>query len=178
MAREPTHGYALYAEIERWPLPDALRPGRSTVYRHLDRLSEAGHIAPHDVVATAASRHPERTIYAATPSGVAEFDRHARTMPVSFDDLCLRLSTARPEDLPLLADYAAHLERASLSRFQEWSLMGDPRSLVQRGAPWRTVVQTLVARTQAADVASLATILGDLRAELEALNEHAPAQER
>lgn len=176
VAREPTHGYALYAEIERWPLPGELRPGRSTVYRHLERLSEGRLIAPQRPAAEAASRHPDRTVYAVTPIGIDELDRYARTRPRSFDDLCVRVSIARPEDVPLLIDFAADLERTSLRRFQEWSTSPEPLALAERDAPWRSVLRALVAKSQAADVAGMATVLGDLRSDLEALRRHAGAE--
>jgi DNA-binding PadR family transcriptional regulator len=171
VAREPTHGYALYSEIERWPLPDQLRPGRSTVYRHLERLHADGLIAPHAPAADSpASRHPDRTVFAATTAGLTELDRHARTPPRSFDDLCVRVSVARPADLSVLIAFAADLEQLSVTRFQEWSVAPEPLAMARRAAPWRTIMRTLVAKSQAADVAAQATVLGDLRAELEALH--------
>lgn len=173
VAREPAHGYALYSEIERWPLPDELRPGRSTVYRHLDRLHAGGLIAPQQALDESGSRHPDRTVYAATPEGLTELDRHARTRPRSLDDLCIRISVARPADFPQLIAFATELEQLSISRFQEWSIAPEPLAMARRGAPWQTILRMLVAKAQAADVASQATVLGDLRAELEALHRHA-----
>jgi DNA-binding PadR family transcriptional regulator len=172
VARAPIHGYALYAEIERWPVPEELRPGRSTVYRHLERLSADGLIAP---VATTEpgtdSRKPDRAVFGATPEGVRQLDEYVRTPPRSFDELCVRVSACRPEDLPQLTAFARELEQRSLAMFQEHSVSPDALTLAQRGAPWRIVARALVARAQAADVASLATILGDLRSDLEALGE-------
>lgn len=173
VARDPAHGYALYSEIERWPVPDQLRPGRSTVYRHLERLHSDGLIAPHEALDDTTSRHPDRTVYAATPDGLAELERHAHTRPRSLDDLCIRISVARPADFPQLIAFATELEQLSLSRFQEWSLAPEPLAMARRGAPWQTILRMLVAKAQAADIASQATVLGDLRAELEALHHHA-----
>jgi hypothetical protein len=61
------------------------------------------------------------------------------------------------------------LEQESLQRFQEWGAGPNAAVLARRGAPWRYVVRALVASAQAADVASLATVLGDMRIELESL---------
>lgn len=173
VAREPAHGYALYSEIERWPVPDQLRPGRSTVYRHLERLHAGGLIAPQEALDASTSRHPDRTVYAATPAGLAELERHMRTRPRSLDDLCIRISVARPTDFPQLIEFATQLEQTSIARFQEWSLAPEPLAMARRGAPWQTILRTLVAKGQAADVAGQATVLGDLRTELEALHRHA-----
>lgn len=173
VAREPAHGYALYSEIERWPVPDQLRPGRSTVYRHLDRLHADGLIAPQEASDPTTSRHPDRAVYSATAAGLAELHRHLQTSPKSLDDLCVRISVARPEDLPQLIAFAAELEQLSVVRFQEWSLAPEPLAMARRDAPWRAILRTLVAKGQAADVAAQATILGDLRADLEALQRHA-----
>jgi DNA-binding PadR family transcriptional regulator len=170
VAREPAHGYALCAEIERWPLPDELRPGRSTVYRSLERLNAARLIEPRASEDAADVGRLERTIYAATVKGLAELDRYMRTRPRSFDELCVRLSASRREDLPILIAYAADLEQESLRRFQEWVSGPDAVVLDRRGAPWRQVVRSLVAKTQAADAASIATVLGDVRAHLELLD--------
>ncbi len=171
VAREPAHGYALYSEIERWPLPDELRPGRSTVYRHLERLHADALIEPRRSEGAADPGRPDRTVFAATPAGVAQLDAYVRTRPRSFDELCVRISVCRPDDLPMLVRFAADLEQASVRRFQEWSVRPGALALVRRNAPWRSVMQSIVAQAQAADVAALATILGDVRAELEALDQ-------
>ena len=71
---------------------------------------------------------------------------------------------------------AADLERMSLRRFQEWSTSPEPLALAERDAPWRSVLRALVAKSQAADVAGMATVLGDLRSDLEALRRHAGAE--
>lgn len=170
VAREPAHGYALCAEIDRWPLPDELRPGRSTVYRSLERLHAARLIEPRAMAEPAEAGRLERTVYAATARGLTELDRYLRTRPRSFDELCVRLSASRQEDLPVLIAYAADLEQESLRRFQEWTAGPDAVVLAQRGASWRHVVQALVAKAQAADVASVATVLGDVRTQLEAMD--------
>jgi DNA-binding PadR family transcriptional regulator len=172
VARSPTHGYALYAEIERWPVPEELRPGRSTVYRHLERLLAGGLIEP---VATAEagvdSRKPDRAVFAATPDGIRRLEDYIGTPPRSFDELCVRISACRPDDLPQLIAFAQDLEQRSMQVFQEHSASPDALTLAQRGAPWRMVTRALVARAQAADVAVSATILGDLRSDLEALQQ-------
>jgi DNA-binding PadR family transcriptional regulator len=170
VAREPAHGYALCAEIERWPLSEDLRPGRSTVYRSLERLHAGRMIEPRAMHEIADVGRVERTVYAATPRGLSELDRYLRTRPRSFDELCVRLSVSRREDLPMLIVYAAELEQESLRRFQEWTAGPDAVVLARRGAPWRQVVRALVAKTQAADVASIATVLGDVREQLEVLD--------
>lgn len=166
VAREPAHGYALYSEIERWPLPDELRPGRSTVYRHLERLHAGRLIAPRPSAEDVVGGRPDRTVFAATPIGFDELDRYVRTRPRSFDELCVRISVCRPEDIPLLIEFAGDLERASAERFQAWSMRPGAQTLARRDAPWRSIAQAIVAQAQAADVASLATVLGDVRSEL------------
>jgi DNA-binding PadR family transcriptional regulator len=173
VARKPAHGYALVSEIEHWPLPEALRPGRSTVYRHLERLLADGLIERHAAESGQDSRKPDRTVYTATQSGIRELDAHLRTTPASFDELCVRISVCRPEDLPALIDFASHLERRSLEMFQEYSSGPDALALFRRGSDWRFVARALAARAQAADVANLATVLGDIRSELEALHQEA-----
>ena len=74
-------------------------------------------------------------------------------------------------DLPALIAYAADLEQESLRRFQNWAVGPDGVLLARRGASWRHVARALVAKAQAADVASIATVLGDVRAELEAVDQ-------
>ena len=169
VARQPAHGYALYSEIERWPLPDELRPGRSTVYRHLERLHGDQLIESRRAEGPADPGRPDRTVVAVTDAGLKHLDDYVRTRPRSFDELCVRIAACRPEDVPLLIRFAAELEQASLQRFQEWSLRGEAVALARRNAPWRSVMQAIVAKAQAADVAGLATVLGDMRSELEAL---------
>jgi DNA-binding PadR family transcriptional regulator len=170
VAREPAHGYALCAEIERWPVPEGLRPGRSTVYRSLERLHAARLIEPRAASEAAEAGRLERTIYAATERGLEELDRYLLTRPRSFDELCVRLSVSRQEDLPRLLAFVEELEQESVRRFQEWGAGPDASVLARRGASWRYVARALVASARAADVANLATVLGDVRAELESLD--------
>ncbi|HEY6761054.1 MAG TPA: PadR family transcriptional regulator [Baekduia sp.] len=174
VAREPAHGYAIYAELERWPVPPSLLPGRSTVYRHLERLSAAGLIAAEDGDSGEGegSRHPERTVFAATPAGHAHLDRVVQSPPRDFDELTIRVGIARAQDLPLLIEYAMRLQQQCLERFQQWSMLPEPCLIAaQPGRPWRSVTRTIQGRMHAANAAGLATILEQIGDDLRELQQ-------
>lgn len=169
VAREPAHGYAIFAELESWPVSASLRPSRSTVYRHLERLHATGLVAAQEDATElpVGTRRPDRTVFAATHEGHTQLDRIAQTPPRDFDELTMRVGIARPQDLPLLITYATRLERESLDRFQQWSMLPEPCVIAARQrTPWRSVTRTLQAKMQAADAASLATILEQISADL------------
>jgi DNA-binding PadR family transcriptional regulator len=174
VAREPAHGYAIYAELERWPVPPSLRPGRSTVYRHLERLGAAGLIVAEEstLAGPGVPGQPERTVFAATAAGHAYLDRVALTPPSDFDELTIRVGIARPQDLSLLIEYAAALQQQCLERFQQWSMLPEPCLLAAEPArPWRSVTRALQGRMHASAAAGLATVLEQIGDDLRELRQ-------
>jgi DNA-binding PadR family transcriptional regulator len=173
VARRPTHGYALVEQIRRWPLDPALVPTGSSIYKALRWLSREELIEPLDATL---DREPERLgrmTYGATAAGEERFEAWLRRPPTTYEDLCLRVGAARPEDLPTLIAFVASAERACLERLQGLR-MPEVESVIARGASWGVVATVLLGRTEAAEVAGRSKVLRDLRRTLEALQAHGP----
>jgi DNA-binding PadR family transcriptional regulator len=173
VARRPTHGYALVEQIRRWPLDPALVPTGSSIYKALRWLSQEELIEPLD---GGADREPDRLgrmTYGATATGQQRFEAWLRRPPTTYEDLCLRVGAARPQDLPTLIAFVASAEHACLARLQGLR-MPEVESLIARGASWEVVSTVLLGKTEAAEVAGRSKVLRDLRRTLETLQSHAP----
>lgn len=174
VARRPTHGYALVEQIRRWPLDPALVPTGSSIYKALRRLSAEQLIVPLDSVADREPDRLGRMTYGATVEGEQRFQAWLRRPPATYEDLCMRVGTARREDVPVLIELVSTAERACITRLQGLR-MPEVESLIARGAPWEVVSSVLLGRTEAAEVAGRSKVLRDLRRTLEALEGYAPS---
>jgi DNA-binding PadR family transcriptional regulator len=173
VARQPTHGYAVFDQIRRWPLDPALIPERFTIYRALRRLSDDHLIEARDAEPGRGPEHVVRTTYGATAEGERCLEDWLRSPPTTYEDLCMRIGAARREDLPLIVEFVAAAERACLARLQDLR-MPAVESLAARGAPWEHVSTVLLGRLEAAEVAGRSKVLRDLRRTLATLQATTP----
>ena len=115
LEREPSHGYDLKRDYDRWfgrgkPLP------YGQVYATLARLARDGKAVPGEAEP---GDGPDRKRYAITPAGIAEVEAwlaqpaepepHLQT--VLFSKVVLALMLGRPAERYLDAQRAAHLQR-------------------------------------------------------------------
>lgn len=106
LAREPSHGYALWQTLQRWSVDETIQT--SSVYMAIKRLADAEAI---EVVALGpAPRHGERPrhTFAITETGRDRLDRWLAQRPATVEDLRLRIAIAQPaDDLLVLIDWVA-----------------------------------------------------------------------
>jgi DNA-binding PadR family transcriptional regulator len=175
VARRPTHGYALVEQLRRWPLDPALVPTGSSIYKALRWLSHEQLIKPLDSTSERGPDRLGRMTYGATAAGEERFEAWLRRPPTTYEDLCMRIGTARRQDLPMLIEFVSSAEHACLARLQGLR-MPEVESLVARGAPWEAVASVLLGRTEAAEVAGRSKVLRDLRRTLETLQGYEPSE--
>jgi DNA-binding PadR family transcriptional regulator len=175
VARRPTHGYALVEQIRRWPLDPALVPSGSSIYKALRRLCHEQSIEPLDSLLDGGADRLGRTTYGATAAGEQRFAAWLQCPPTTYEDLCMRIGAARPQDLPMLIEFVSSAEHVCLARLQGLR-MPEVESLVARGAPWEVISTVLLGRTEAAEVAGRSKVLRDLRRTLETLQRHDAGQ--
>src|SRR4051812_27315919 len=99
LAREPSHGYALWQTLRSWSAePEAIQG--SSVYMALKRLSEAGAIEAVGPAPMPAPGSGERLRFTfdLTAAGQDRYERWVAEPPSSPDDVRLRIALAQPDD--------------------------------------------------------------------------------
>lgn len=172
LAKEPSHGYALWQTLRSWSAdPESIQS--SSVYMALKRLSDAGAI---EVVGTApahGSGERPRFTFALTESGRDRLDRWLAQPPASTEQLRLRIALAQPpDDLRALTEWVV----AALAQTQKRLGVrpADPRQVAHVDA-WAAASAMALAALEIRELSARAQWLAEAHAQLQKL--HALASE-
>jgi DNA-binding PadR family transcriptional regulator len=156
LAREPSHGYALWQTLRGWSAdPDAIQA--SSVYMALKRLSDAAVIEAVGPAPEHGSGERLRFTFALTDKGRDRYERWLSEPPSSAEDVRLRLALARPADdltaliawvVEALADTQARLGELSAARALSPAVADDPWAAASAIAMSRLAFRELSARAQ------------------------------
>jgi DNA-binding PadR family transcriptional regulator len=156
LAREPSHGYALWQTLRGWSAdPDAIQG--SSVYMALKRLADAGVIEAVGPAPEHGSGERLRFTFALTDKGRDRYERWLSEPPSSADDVRLRIALARPADdltalstwvVDALADTQERLGELSAARARGSSGTDDPWATASAIAMSRLAFRELSARAQ------------------------------
>ncbi|HMJ34993.1 MAG TPA: PadR family transcriptional regulator [Baekduia sp.] len=105
LAREPSHGYALWQTLQSWSAdPESVQS--SSVYMALKRLSDAGAIEVIGPAPTHGSGERPRFTFGLTEVGRDRVDKWLAHPPASTEELRLRIALAQPlDDLSALIEW-------------------------------------------------------------------------
>jgi DNA-binding PadR family transcriptional regulator len=105
LAREPSHGYALWQQLQSWSAePESIQS--SSVYMALKRLSDAGAIEVVGPAPAHGSGERPRFTFGLTDAGRQRLDRWLAQSPSSAQELRLRIALAQPlDDLSALIEW-------------------------------------------------------------------------
>jgi DNA-binding PadR family transcriptional regulator len=173
VARRPTYGYALVEQLRWRPLSDVLAPTQRAIYKALDSLSKEHLIEELDSELDRRPDGPSRRRYAATPEGERRFEEWLQLLAPTFDELCLRIGTARRKDLPVLIEIVRQAEHRLLARHRDLRTP-EVETLVAAGASWESIVAALLETIEYREVAARSAVLRDLRLVLEDVRDNGP----
>jgi DNA-binding PadR family transcriptional regulator len=165
LAREPSHGYALWQTLQGWSAePESIQS--SSVYMALKRLAEAEAI---EVIASAPGPRPgerPRHTYAITPVGRSRLDGWLAQQPATIEDLRLRIALAQPaDDLSVLIEWVV----GALAEIQQ-QLGTAPMGAREREAvSWESACALALSRLTFHEQSARAQWLAEAHAQLQRL---------
>ncbi|HEX3692096.1 MAG TPA: helix-turn-helix transcriptional regulator [Solirubrobacteraceae bacterium] len=180
----PGYGYDLAQRLRERFGSSGFAP--TGVYSALDQLSAEGLVRSAGRLGggSTAERAAPRTIYEATPAGAEQFDRwmRAQSPPANVrDELNMKLSLSRPQDLPALIELVCAQERECMSRLQalrEPFMAGGDSGATRRQLAWNEVAALLVRDAEIRQLQARVEWLQRVRAIMSRLSDPARAEAR
>ncbi|HEY6758083.1 MAG TPA: PadR family transcriptional regulator [Baekduia sp.] len=168
LAREPSHGYALWQTLRGWSAdPDSIQG--SSVYMALKRLADSGVIEAVGPAPAHGSGERLRFTFALTEDGRARYDRWLAEVPSSADDVRLRIALAQPaDDLTPLIDWVV----GALADAQErlGALSADHRvAAEEHEGAWEVASAIAMSRLTFRELSARAQWLAEAHAQLQTL---------
>lgn len=166
LAREPSHGYALWQTLREWSAePESIQG--SSVYMALKRLSEAGVIEAVGPAPAHGSGERPRFTFALTDAGRDRYERWLAETPSSTEDVRLRIALAQPaDDLTALITWVTVALAETQQRLGEFSIDHRP---VPSTDPWQTACAMAMSRLAFRELSAHAQWLAEAHAQLQAL---------
>jgi DNA-binding PadR family transcriptional regulator len=175
LAKEPSHGYALWQTLRSWSAdPESIQS--SSVYMALKRLSDAGAIEVVGQAPAHGSGERPRFTFGLTESGRDRLARWLAQPPSSTEQLRLRIALAQPlDDLGVLADWVA----AALAETQQrlGAAPADPRHVAPVDA-WAAANAIALSALGFRELSARAQWLAEAHAQLQTLRAAASEHQR
>jgi DNA-binding PadR family transcriptional regulator len=175
LAREPSHGYALWQTLQSWSAdPESIQS--SSVYMALKRLSDAGAIEVVGQAPVHGSGERPRFTFGLTEAGRDRLARWLAQPPTSTEQLRLRIALAQPlDDLTALVDWVV----AALAETQK--RLGAPptdRRHVAQGDAWSAASAMALSALEFRELSARAQWLAEAHAQLQTLRALASGSQR
>jgi DNA-binding PadR family transcriptional regulator len=166
LAREPSHGYALWQTLRNWSAdPESIQA--SSVYMALKRLSDGGAIEAVGPAPAHGSGERPRLTFALTDTGRNRYERWLAELPSSADDLRLRIALAQPpDDLSTLIAWVARALAQTQQRLGELSAKHRPGASLD---PWEEQSAMAMSRLVFRELSARAQWLAEAHAQLQTL---------
>jgi DNA-binding PadR family transcriptional regulator len=175
LAKEPSHGYALWQKLQSWSAdPEAIQS--SSVYMAIRRLADVEAI---EVAAVGPAPRPgerPRHTYAITEAGRARLGRWLSQPPATVEDLRLRIAVAQP-----LGDLDVLLEWVTVALADTQRRLGSvvPAGVVAPGSvTWDSACEMAMSTLAFHELSARAQWLAEAHAQLRQLHELAAAPSR
>ena len=175
LAREPSHGYALWQTLRDWSAdPDSIPS--SSVYMALKRLADAGVIEAVGSAPEHGSGERPRFTFALTESGRDRHERWLAEPPSSADDLRLRIALVQPpDDLATLISWVVDALAQTQQRLGAFSSEHRPGAGVDA---WEAQSAMAMSRLTFRELSARAQWLAEAHAQLQTLRGLATASRR
>lgn len=166
LARESSHGYALWQTLREWSAdPESIQG--SSVYMALKRLSESGAIEAVGPAPAHGSGERPRFTFALTETGRDRYERWVAEPPSSTDDVRLRIALAQPtDDLTALITWV--LSALSETQQRLGAFPAEHLPAAQRD-PWEAASALAMSRLAYRELSARAQWLAEAHAQLQTL---------
>jgi DNA-binding PadR family transcriptional regulator len=175
LAREPSHGYALWQKLQSWSAdPDSIQS--SSVYMALKRLADAGVIEVVGPAPAHGSGERPRYTFGLTAAGRDRLEQWLAQAPSSTEELRLRIALAQPvDDLSALIEWVV----AALAETQQrlGAAPGDRRRIADLD-PWDAASAMALSALEFRELSARAQWLAEAHAQLQALRALASTHRR
>lgn len=175
LAREPSHGYALWQTLQSWSAePESIQS--SSVYMALSRLSDAGAIEVVGETHVHGSGNRPRFTFGLTDTGYERLSKWLAQPPSSPEELRLRIALAQPvDDLAVLIEWVVDALAETQRRLG--AAPGDRRH-AGHPAPWDTACAMALSALEFRELSARAQWLAEAHAQLQKLRELALSHQR
>jgi DNA-binding PadR family transcriptional regulator len=175
LAKEPSHGYALWQTLRSWSAdPESIQG--SSVYMALKRLSDAGALEAVGPAAAHGSGERARLTFGLTSEGRERHRRWLAERPSSADDVRLRIALAQPlDDLSTLIDWVVDALAETQRRLGEFSSEHLPSAQLDS---WDAASAMAMSRLAFRELSARAQWLAEAHAQLQTLRGLAASAQR